>query len=99
MNLEQLKAAGAFVPRDNVKTEIEWNDNTFDIYVRRLAFGDVERMLNTEGNPSVAMIAAAVLLGDDQEPISFDDADRLDVTLAAKLVAAVNSVNGAPSGN
>jgi hypothetical protein len=99
MNLEQLKAAGAFLPRDNVKAEIEWNGNTFDIHVRRLAFGDVERLLNSDGNPSVSMIAAAVLIGEEQAPISYEDAERLDVTLAAALVAAVNSVNGAPSGN
>lgn len=95
MILEELRAAGAFIADEPVKVRVTWKEHNFDVYVRRLAFGDVERMMQ-EDNTTVAMIAAAVLLGEERTPLTLDQAARLDVSLAGKLIEAVNEVNGAP---
>lgn len=95
MNIEQLRTAGAFIPSEPVKTLVVWKEHSFDVYVRRLSFGDMENLLN-EGNSTVNLIAQAVLLGEDKTPISREDAARLDVSLASKLLEAVNGVNAAP---
>jgi hypothetical protein len=99
MNLSELKKIGGFIDTAPVKVPVSWNGNDFDVHVRRLAFGDVERLMQAEGNPSIAMIAAAVMLGDELEPMTREDAERLDVTLAAELIKAINSINGVQSGN
>lgn len=93
MNIEQLRNAGAFVAADVVKVPVQWNDLAFDVCVKRIAFAEAERLMHEAENPSVALIAAAVLLGDEQTPISREDAERLDVALAGKLLEAVNKVN------
>lgn len=96
MNLSELRNAGAFVPSEPVKVAVAWKEYTFDVYVRRMAFGDVEALFSgaAEGR-SARLIAAAILLGEDREPITFEDACRLDVSLASKLVEAFNEVNQA----
>lgn len=93
MNLQELKTMGAFVTAEPVKASITWKDNVFDVYIKQLAFGEVERMLRDENRSSVGLIAAAVLFGEEKEPISLEDAERLDVSLAAKLLEAVNEAN------
>ena len=40
------------------------------------------------------MISTTILLGEDKEPICYEDAFRLDVGLATKLIEAFNAVNG-----
>lgn len=94
MNMNDLRAMGAFIPGEPEKVSIEWKGNTFDVHVKRLAFGDVEQLMSAEGSRSAAMLAAAVLLGDEREPLTLADAERLDVSLAGKLIEAVNKVNG-----
>ena len=95
MNLEQLRTAGAFVDVEPVKTPIIWKEHHFDVYIRRLSFGDMER-ISTSGNSTVNLIANAVLLGEEKQPITAEDAARLDISLAAKLIEAVNEANSAP---
>ena len=90
MNLKELKGLGACIDATPQKVTIQWRGHDVDVFVKRLAFGDVERLANV----SAAMLAASILLGDEQEPLSVSDAERLDVSLAAKLIDAVNSVNG-----
>lgn len=92
MNLQDLQKAGAFVSAEPVKVPVTWKENNFDVYVRQLSFGDIERMSSGD-NSAVALIASAVLLGDDRAPLTEEQAKTLDVTLAAKLLEAVNTVN------
>lgn len=92
MNLEQLKSAGAFISAEPVKCPVVWKDQNFDVYVRRLSFGDVEN-LSTEGSNATALLAAAILLGDDKTPLTAADAQRLDASLAMAFLGAINSVN------
>lgn len=102
MNLSELRNAGAFISAEPVKVAVEWKDYTFDVHVKRLSFGDVESLFATDDRSrSARMIAAAVLLGENKEPISYADAYALDVSLATKLIEAFNSVNGngAQAGN
>ena len=100
MNLGQLKEIGGFIQSEPVKVPVEWKGHTFDVFIKKLAFGDVEALLANEDDRSrsAKMIAASVLLGDDQEAISYEDAYRLDVSLATKLIQAINQANGQPDG-
>lgn len=100
MNLAELKNVGAFIPAEPVKVPVEWKGYTFDVWVKRLSFGDLESLFAADDRSrSARMIAAALLLGENKEPISYDDAYRLDVSLASKLIEAFNSVNGVQPGN
>lgn len=102
MNLAELRNVGAFISAEPEKVEIEWKGHRFDVHVKRLSFGDVEALFAADDRSrSARMIAAAVLLGENKEPITYDDAYRLDVSLATKLIEAFNSVNGsgAQAGN
>jgi len=100
MNLSEIKAAGGFIPAEPVKVPVEWKEYKFDVFVKRLSFGDVEALFAADDRSrSARMIAAAVLLGENKEPISYEDAYRLDVSLASKLIEAFNSVNGVQPGN
>ena len=99
MNLSELKNAGAFISTEPVKVPVEWKEHRFDVWVKRLSFGDVETLFAADDRSrSARMIACAVLLGENKEPISYEDAFRLDVSLASKLIEAFNSVNGAQAG-
>ncbi|TVO53159.1 phage tail assembly chaperone family protein, TAC [Denitromonas halophila] len=101
MNLSELKKAGGFIHAEPVKSPVHWRGHSFDVFVKRLAFGDVEALLagQDDRSRSAKMIAASILLGPDQEPISYDDAYRLDVSLATKLIEAINTANGTPGGS
>lgn len=97
MNLAEIRNAGGFISAEPVKVPVEWNGHKFDVYVKRLSFGEVEHLFaEADRSRSARMIAASVLLGEDREPISYDDAYRLDVALASKLIEAINKVNGKP---
>ncbi len=99
MNLSELKNAGAFISTEPVKVPVEWKGHQFDVWVKRLSFGDVETLFAADDRSrSARMIACAVLLGENKEPISYEDAFRLDVSLASKLIEAFNSVIGAQAG-
>lgn len=94
MNLTEIKNAGGFVSGEPVKAAVKWKEYTFDVWIKRLSFGDVETLHGSEGQSRFArMIATAILLGEDKEPISYEDALRLDVGLAMKLIEALNVVN------
>lgn len=95
MNLAEIRNIGAFVSSEPVKQEIQWKEHRFEVFVKRLSFGDIEALYSVEeGSRSARMIATAILLGENQEAISYEDAFRLDVGLATKLIEAFNIVNG-----
>lgn len=95
MNLAEIRNIGGFVSAEPVKHPVTWKGYTFDVFVKRLSFGDVENLYGIEDRSrSARMIATAILLGEDKEPISYEDAYRLDVGLATKLIEAFNEVNG-----
>ena len=62
MNLEQLRTAGAFIDAEPVKTPITWKEHHFDVYIRRLNFGDMER-ISASGNSTINLIAIVALSG------------------------------------
>lgn len=96
MNLAEIRNAGGFIQGQPERVPVKWREYEFDVFVKRLSFGDVERLFNGEDDRSrsAAMIAACVLMGENKEPISYNDAYQLEVTLATKLIEAVNQVNG-----
>ena len=106
MNLAQLQAAGAFVEAAPVKTPVTWTrqnatgeevSDTFDGWVRRRSFGTLERvaMLGEDRSKSAKMLSECILLGEEQEALSYEQAYQLDPSLAFALVQAVKDV-GAP---
>lgn len=106
MNLAQLQAAGAFVEAAPVKTPVTWTrqnatgeevSDTFDVWVRRRSFGTMERvaMLGEDRSKSAKMLSECILLGEEQEALSYEQAYQLDPSLAFALVQAVKDV-GAP---
>lgn len=100
MNLAQLKAAGAYITAEPVKHEIQWKEQTFNVHIRRMAYAEVEAIMNAEGSKNAALVAASVLLGEgeDLEPITTADVERFDPQLVFALVAGINKVNGTQAG-
>lgn len=97
MNLAELKKVGGIVDCEPVRVPVEWNGHKFDVLVKKLAFAEVEKarvMLAGDGkSQGAALIAAAVVMADTGENISYDDAAALNVGLATKLMDAVVQVN------
>jgi len=93
MNIQDLQKAGAFVSTEPQKHAVEWKDHKFDVHVKALSFGDVERLTAANGS-TCSLLAASILLGEDKQPLTLEQAERLDVSLAAALLNAVNAVNG-----
>lgn len=94
MNLAEIRNAGGFVSAEPVKVEIKWKEHTFDVWVKLLSFGDVETLHASDDRSRFArMISTSILMGEDKEEITYEDAFRLNAGLAMKLIAALNSVN------
>ena len=95
MNLDEIRNAGGFVSADPVLINIEWKGYSFDVFVKQFSFADVESLYTFDGRSQTAkLISTAILLGEDQEAITYEDACQLDVELATKLLEALNQVNG-----
>lgn len=89
MNLQQLQSMGAFAPIDAITQQIEWKGQSFEVGIKRLSFGAAERMRsNGAENFNTRLIAECVLLAG--EPLKYEDAFRLDPSLAQQLLIAVN---------
>lgn len=102
MNLSELKEAGGIIAAAPVKKSVTWEREgadpmTFDVHVRRLSFGTLERLLVADADDrsrSAAYLSATVLLGDGgDEPLSYEDAFQLDPSLATALITAAREVN------
>lgn len=98
MNLKELRAQGAFISGAPVVKSVTWNDTTFDVHIKRLSFGDYERLFTDdpeERSRSARLLSDCVLLGDGgKDALSYKDAYRLEPSLARVLIDAVNEVNG-----
>lgn len=102
MDLSNLKAKGAFVASDLVKEPVEWKHtdpkgnpvtDKFDVFVRRVSFGVLERA-GQQPNRASAIVAACICFGEHgDEGITYEEACALDPSLATELVDAVNRVN------
>lgn len=105
MNIKELKARGAFVAAQPVLKNVTWQPPdgdavNFDIFIKRLSFGTVERVFLTEEadkSQSANYIAQAVMLGDEKgKPvsISYQDAYDMEPSFARVLLEAINEVIG-----
>jgi hypothetical protein len=109
MDLKQLREMGGFIPSKPVKRTVTWqplDDNgqpagdqlTFDIHVKKLSFGAIERLMderNVDRARMAAFISDSVSLGEEgKEKLSYQDAYQLDPTLATVFMQAVSVVNG-----
>jgi len=88
MNLEQLQAAGGFIAEPK-KVPVKWNDLEFDVYVKDISFADMERFAHGHST-TVATVSACVLIGENKEPMTVEQAANLKPGLAQALVDAVN---------
>jgi hypothetical protein len=109
MDLKQLQELGGFVPKLPIKRPVTWqpvNDDgtpkgdelTFDVFIRKLSFGALERLFDDkqpiDRQRMSAYIADAVSLGDEgKQRISYQQAMELEPTLATALMNAVGEVN------
>jgi hypothetical protein len=102
MKLAELKAAGGFVSGEPVKTPVRWERGEevieFSVHVRRLSFGEYERLYidpkDKERSRTAGLIAASILLGEKgDEPMTYKDAFQLDTSLAQALIAAIREVS------
>lgn len=100
MNLEQLKAAGGFVAPEPVKQTVTWEGHTFDLWIRRRSFAEFEKLMVIQAEGVKAqgalMLSTFVLLGDEHEPLSYEDAERLEPSLATVMIEAVRVVAERP---
>ncbi len=107
MKLAELQNLGGFVPIEPVKVEVSWKHipegqeeekvDTFDVYVRRRSFGSVERLFlsdDDERSKIARFIAESVLLGEEKEKMTYEQAYQLEPSLGKALMDAVNKVNG-----
>jgi hypothetical protein len=103
MNLKELRAKGAFVSSVPVRKSVKWKSGdeelSFDVHIRRIAFGDWERMFMVDDKDkrsrSATMLSECIRLGENgDEPLPYKDAYQLEPSLAAALIEAVNEVNG-----
>lgn len=102
MNLKELRAKGAFVSTVPEQRTVTWKspdgEVTFDVHIKRMAFGDWERLFvdkDDERSRSAAILSKTVMLGEKgKESLPYVDAYQLDPTLAAVLMEAVTEVNG-----
>lgn len=103
MKLKDLEKAGGFVPVDGVKKSVTWKNRhtgeefVFDVFVKRMSFGTMERFLvstNDDDRSRGAMtIAECILFGDAGEPMTYEQAYQLEPSLASVLMNAVTEVN------
>lgn len=96
MKLADLKAMGGFVPSAPVEREVTWKGNTFTVHVKRLSFGQVERLFLAEPDDrsrSARFLAETICLDGGKTPLAYKDAYELEPSLATELMAAVNAVN------
>jgi hypothetical protein len=104
MNLKELKEKGGFVDSSLVKKAAVWEHDVdgeaakdeVSFFVRRLAFGDIEKMLTGETDKSrtAELIAESIRLGEKgKERLTYDDAYQLEPTLAKVFADAIREVN------
>lgn len=103
MNLKELRAKGAFVSAQPQKMAVVWKTRegeevAFDVHVKKLAFGDYERLFLAESDDRSRMarvLCETIKLGDKAaDSLTYEDAYQLDASFARVLLDAVNEVNG-----
>lgn len=105
MKLAELEARGGIVDPTLVRKTITWERKdedgqvdtvVFDIFVRKNSFGIIDSQMRSqdERSKSALLISNGVLLGDHgEESITYDQAYRLEPSLAFLMVQAFMEVN------
>lgn len=100
MDLAALKAAGAFVAPEPVKESVTWNGHTFEVWIKPVSFADSEKMISAMASGDSArgalVLSNSILLGENKEPLSYEDALKLEPSLGMALVQAVQKVKDRP---
>ncbi|MAS10300.1 phage tail assembly chaperone family protein, TAC [Salinisphaera sp.] len=101
-SIREITESGGIISADLVKRSGTWRhggeEHEVEFYVRRLAFGDIDRVYNRD-NPdasqSAELISMAIRLGDDgDEALTYEQAYQLNAGLAMLFSDHVMSVNG-----
>jgi len=108
MDLNQLRAKGAFVKAPPVPTQVTWTHDDsetgetvtdeFTVHVLRMSCGWLDRVFAAGRDPdrsrTATLIAEAIRFGvDGQESMTYPQAYQLDFGLASALLEAFNTVN------
>lgn len=100
-----LKAAGAIRGGDPKKVEITWTndegeENTFDVWIKPMAFGTaLELQQDDSPNKMAAALASLVMLEDEggkRVPLDYETALCLHPGIGWEIVKAVNAGNAGP---
>ncbi len=102
MNIADLEKLGAFVSPTMDKIPVEWKHNVdgeeridnFDIHIKKLSFGAFDRIYaisNKDKSTTALLISESIRLGDKgEQALSYEDAERLDPSLAFAINDAIN---------
>lgn len=102
MNIKDLEKLGAFVSSSLEKIPVEWKHivdgkekvDKFNIFIKSLSFGGFDRIYhpsNKDKSSTALLISETVRFGENgEETISYEDADRLEPSLAFALNEAIN---------
>lgn len=93
MNLQEIEQSGGFISDEPVPAKITWKDKEYEIFVRRLSYGDVEALATADGSTKAAILGVSILLGAAKEPLTTAKALKLDPFLANKMLEAWGTVN------
>lgn len=106
LKLDDLEKKGGFVSPDLTKTTVEWvhidpetNEivtDTFEIFVKKISFGDLKRAYAGNDIESQSrLLALCVRLGEEgEEVLTYEKAYSLEGSLGLALIEAVNKVIG-----
>lgn len=104
LTFKHLSESGGMVSRKPVEKVIKWRGEEYIISVRILGAGQAEEIFQADPEKKsrqARLISGAVLLGsgDDQTPLTYDQAYNLDPILSKAMVDAVNEAQdvGNPS--
>jgi hypothetical protein len=99
MKLKELEAEGAFVSDEPVRKSVTWKhggkEDTFDILVKRSSYSDIELRLLApdEQSRSALTISQSIVLPDDAQGFTYEQAKRIKPSLMKVLLKAVQEVN------
>jgi hypothetical protein len=114
MDIETLKAKGAFIQVPPVPVEATWTHpdengeevtDTFTVHCRRMAVGWLDRVFamyrtNPTASRTAVIISEGIFFGEGgKEKLTYDQAAALDWDLSKALVKAFNKVQENPVKN
>lgn len=103
MKLSELKKQGGVIAETHIEKEVKWvnaegEQLVFNVFVRKMSFGDVEKFWDTkfkeDESKTARYISQFLRLGEKgDEILSYNDAFQLEPVLAGAFLNAIKDVN------